>query len=152
MARLRASDIAVALRIVLALGLCALALSRAAGAQADGALALKSADAAEIVRGAAHGPVRVIVSYRPPDCALDGAPGSATDIDWLRAANRAMQDAIIADHFGAPQVLGRERALRRMEITPAFGINASRDEVEALARDDRVTHIGLDAVRGRPSR
>ena len=59
-----------------------------------------------------------------------------------------MQAAIISDHFGPHDALtGPDRALRRLEATPAFAINASGAEIEALARDDRVLDIALDQAR-----
>src|SRR5262249_6931244 len=42
-----------------------------------------------------------------------------------------------------------ERGLTRMSISPAFAINASAAEIEALANDDRVVTIELDQL-GRP--
>jgi hypothetical protein len=147
-----AARIRVLMNIALALCLTAGAPPLAvAAAQPSRELAAKSTDAEEIVRQAAQGPVRVIVSYRPSDASTNGAPvGSQSDAGRIEA-NHLMQDAIIADHFGSPATLGPERALRRLDVTPAFAINASLAEIEALARDDRVLHIALDAAR-RPSR
>jgi hypothetical protein len=122
------------------------AVAAAAAAQQPGAeLLAKSSDAAAIVQRAAQGPVRIIVSYSLPDVAASGSSG---DVGRIEDQNRKLQDAIIADHFGPAAATAPERALRRMAITPAFAINASLPEIEDLARDNRVLHIGLDAVRG----
>lgn len=105
------------------------------------ALQAKSPDAAMIAQMAARGPVRILVHYRLPVAA------QPPDDETIRA-NRAMQQAIITDHFGPPDALtGPDRALRRMEVTPAFAINASAAEIEGLARDERVLDIVLDQVR-----
>ena len=124
--------------------LATVALSVAAQAQPlppSAALQAKSPDAAMIAQMAARGPVRILVHYRLPGAA------QPPDDETIRA-NRAMQQAIISDHFGPPDALtGPDRALRRMEVTPAFAINATAAEIEGLARDDRVLDIVLDRVR-----
>jgi hypothetical protein len=129
-----------------AVGVAALALAAlAAQAQTPSpALQAKSPDAAVIARMAAHGPVRILVY-----CRLAVAPprNGARDAETGRI-NRATQDAILADHFGPPDALtGPDRALRRLEVTPAFAINASAAEIESLAQDGRVLQIVQDQPR-----
>jgi hypothetical protein len=120
------------------------ALAAAGAAEPDAALRAKSPDAATIAAMAAHGRVRVVVSYR---VAAAGEASASSDAAAI-AANRAAQEAILRDHFGPPAGLSRpDRALRRLAITPAFAIDASADEIAALARDPRVLGITLDRPR-----
>jgi hypothetical protein len=137
--------------LCVAAGAGPLAMAPAQAGQPSRELTAKSTDAEEIMRRAAQGPVRIIVSYKPGAATNDATGNSQADASRIEA-NRKMQDAIIAGHFGSPATLGPERALRRLEVTPAFAINASLGEIEALARDDRVLHVGLDQARGPASR
>jgi hypothetical protein len=122
-------------------------LTFAAMAQASH-LARKSTDAAEIVALAQRqGHVRVIVQFASPVPPEQIRPDPASIAD-LRAKIAAVQDAIIAAHFGSASNprpgQGFERGLMRFDTTPGFAISATLPELEALAADPRATHIGLD--------
>jgi hypothetical protein len=121
------------------------------GQSPSAALQAKAVDAATIASKAAQGPVRIIVQYRALASSARAALGTGREnIEAIQAENRATQDSIIAAHFGSPaELAGPNRALTRMSISPAFAINASASEIEALANDDRVLTIQIDEV-GRP--
>src|SRR5262249_42013543 len=98
-------------------------------------LSQKSPDAEEIrSRAQSTGSVRVVVVYRvPPGPARANLGTAAENIPEIIRENHAIQDAILADHIGAPQTLTVPgRGLSRMDITPAFAINATEAEIEAL--------------------
>lgn len=111
-------------------------------------LAGKAEDAAAIVSAArGNGHVRVIALFQspiPPGQIRSDAQGIAT----LKARVGAVQDDIIAAHFGnaaspAPGQ-GFERNLTRFATTPGFVLNVSLAELEALAADARIVRISLD--------
>jgi hypothetical protein len=115
--------------------------------QPSEALRAKSSDAGSIAAMTAQGRVRILVHYRVPAEPAPGATPGASESATIRQ-NRATQEAIIRDHFGPLSALtGPERALRQLEVTPAFAINASEAEIDALARDSRVLDIALDQPR-----
>jgi hypothetical protein len=120
------------------------------GVAADPApLAQKSPDAEEIqARAQSTGSVRVIVMYRvPPGPARANLGTAAENISEIIRENHAVQDAILGDHIGDPRALTNpSRGLTRMDITPAFAINATMAEIEALANDDRVVTIEIDRI------
>jgi hypothetical protein len=120
-----------------------------AAQQPSSTLQAKSKYAARIALEAAQGPLRIVVLYRAP-----AGPGFATlhtpneNVAAAVSENRSAQDSIISTHIGPPAgLLGPDRALRRMEVTPAFAINAAAAEIEALATDSRVINIAIDEVR-----
>jgi hypothetical protein len=111
-------------------------------------LSQKATDAAELAALAQRqGHVRVIVQFASPVTPEQIRPDPAS-IANLRARIAAAQDAILADHFGSASdprpVQGFARGLTRFDTTPGFAISATLPELEALAADPRVTHIGLD--------
>lgn len=61
------------------------------------------------------------------------------------AAKEAVENAIIAEHFGSsanPRPgAGFTRALQRFGVSPMFAVNVSPAELEALAADPRVIRI-----------
>jgi hypothetical protein len=123
-------------------------LALAAMAQSSALLQKATDAAAEIVALAQRqGHVRVIVQFAPPVPPEQIRP-DPTSIANLRAKIAAVQDAIIADHFGSasdPRAgAGFARGLTRFDTTPAFAISVTLPELEALAADPRVTHISLD--------
>ena len=71
----------------------------------------------------------------------------AENLSLITQQNHAAQDAILSARFGALSALnGPERALRRMEISASFAINASAAEIESLAGDSRVVGINADGL------
>ncbi len=117
--------------------------------QPSAALQAKGVNAAALLsQAAAKGQVRIIVDYKPPSAAARSALGTAAEnMPQIISENQAAQDPILSAHFGSPAALtGSDRALRRMEISPSFAINASAAEIEALANDDRVTQIRIDGL------
>ena len=137
------TGICVGLAILLTLALVP------ANAQApSAALIAKSADAAAIAARASLGPLRIIVHHR-----ASSGPGHRTlhtpseNLPAILSENRAAQESIVTAHFGPLAALtGRERALRLMGITPAFAINATAAEIEALANNPDVLNIAIDKV------
>jgi len=117
--------------------------------QVSTALASKAPEAATIATMAqANGHVRIIVQHQASD-----GPGHRTlhtsneNLPLILEENRGAQESIVTTHFGALAGLaGPDRALRLMEITPAFAINATAAEIEALANDPRVLSIVVDKV------
>ncbi len=112
------------------------------------ALRAKGVNAALLLARAAQGRVRIIVDYKRAAGPAGATLGKANeDISGVIRENRSAQDLILSAHFGAPSGLnGYDRALRRMEISPSFAINATAAEIEALANDDRVTQIRIDGL------
>jgi hypothetical protein len=122
-------------------------LTVAAMAQSS-ALFQKATDAAELVALVQRqGHVRAIVQFASPVPPEQIRPDAASIAD-LRAKISAVQDAIIAGHFGNASNprpgQGFERGLTRFDTTPGFAISVTLPELEALAADPRVTHISLD--------
>jgi hypothetical protein len=122
----------------------------AAVAGPSATLAQKARDADLIAATAEqNGHVRIIVEFAPPLRAGEIRPDRAL-LARVKAQIQAMQDAIIATHFGnAAQPRpgsGFPRALKRLEVSPMFAINASLAEVEALAADPRVVRIHHDRL------
>jgi hypothetical protein len=124
-----------------------LVLTLAVMAQSS-ALFQKATDAAEIVALAQRqGHVRVIVQFASPVPPEQIRPDAASIAD-LRAKIAAVQDAIIAAHFGGASSprpgQGFARGLMRFDTTPGLAISVTLPELEALAADPRVTTINLD--------
>jgi len=123
-------------------------LSLISAAMAQTSLFQKATEAAEIVAIAQRqGYVRVIVQFEsplPPDQIRPDPASIAT----VKARVAAVQDAIIATHFGSvtdPKPgHGFAREIKRFEITPAFAVNVTTAELEALAADPRVKSINYD--------
>jgi subtilisin family serine protease len=117
--------------------------------QVSTALASKAPEAQTIAAMAqANGRVRIIVQHQ-----ASGGPGHRTlhtsneNVPLILEENRSVQDSIVTTHFGAIAGLaGPDRSLRLMEITPAFAINATAAEIDALANDPRVLSIAVDKV------
>jgi hypothetical protein len=122
--------------------------SEAMAQQPSAALQAKGVNAAQLLARAAQGRVRIIVDYKPATGPARATLGTAAeDISGVIRENQSAQDPILSAHFGAPSGLnGPDRALRRMEISPSFAINATAAEIEALANDDRVTQIRIDGL------
>jgi len=125
-----------------------LALTPAHAQVPSAALRAKSADAAGILAKAGQGTVRIIVQHQGST-----GPGHQTfhtifeNLPLILNENRATQSALITSHFGPLAGLtGGGRALRMMEVTPAFAINATAAEVDALANDPRVVSIAIDKI------
>jgi len=112
------------------------------------ALQAKTADAVSILSKAAQGRARIIVQYRIPASPARATIGTAEEnLEAVIAENQTIQDSILSAHFGAlPPLTTADRGLTRMSITPAFAINASASEIEALANDNRVVAIELEQV------
>jgi serine protease len=123
-------------------------------AQVSPALARKAPDAAEIVATATKkGYVRIIAEFTGPVPASEIRPDSA-QLASVKARIAAMQDAIIASHFGSaanPRPgRGFQRGLLRFDISPMFAVNVTKTELEALAADPRIVRIHFDRLN-RPS-
>lgn len=121
-----------------------LAAAPMAQARVSTALSQKAPDAASLTATVdANGFVPIIVEFASPFAPeeLKAKEGLAR----AKAEVAAMQDAIIAAHFGDPARpapgQGFERSLRRFELSPMFAINVSKVELEALANDPRVLRI-----------
>lgn len=109
------------------------------------AIASEAAEMAAIARQRGH--VRVIVQFASPVPPGDIRPDPAI-IANVRARIAALQDGIIARHFGnaANPAAGRgfARGIHRFGITPGFAVNVSQQELEALAIDPAVIRIQYD--------
>ncbi|HEV1999976.1 MAG TPA: S8 family serine peptidase, partial [Xanthobacteraceae bacterium] len=111
-------------------------------------LTQKAPEAAEITTIAdRRGYVRVIVQFAPP-LGLNQIRPDPTTLAPIKQQIAATQNAIIGTHFGnaanpAPGQ-GFTRGVRRFDITPAFAVNVTRAELEALAADPRVVRIQYD--------
>jgi hypothetical protein len=140
--------------IVAACGAAFVLAALASGAMAEASLLTqKSPEAAEITAIAQRqGYARVIVQFESPVGQIGPDPAAIADAKGKVAA---VQDAIIASHFGraANPRLGQgfERGLIRFDLTPAFAVNVSAADLEALAADPRVQTITLDRTMA-PSR
>ncbi len=119
-------------------------------AQVSPALAQKAPDAVEIADIAGKkGYVRIIAEFTGPVPASEIRPDSA-QLASVKARITAMQDAIIATHFGSAanprRGQGFPRGLKRFEIRPMFAVNVNKTELGALAADPRIVHIHLDRL------
>lgn len=117
-------------------------------AQVSAALAQKAPEAAEMVATAqTKGFVRVIVQFPSPVAADEIRPDAAS-IAAVRAKIAAVQDTIIAAHFGSATSpaagAGFARGISRFATTPGFAVNVTRAELEALAADPLVSMINYD--------
>lgn len=140
---------AVARSAAFATAIFCLATSAAWAQQPSAALQAKGVNAAALLNQATtRGHVRIIVDYKPAAGSARSALGTAAEnIPAIISENQAAQDPILSAHFGAPSALsGPDRALRRMEISPSFAINATAAEIESLANDARVTQIRIDGL------
>jgi hypothetical protein len=129
-----------------------LATASLAAAQVSPALTTKSGHAAEIISAAQQqGFARVMVLYSTPQSPAHANIGTAAEnIQEVASANISAQNAIIESHLSAPPTFaGADRALQRMTVTPAFAVNATAAEINALAADPRVQAIEIDRI-GRP--
>ena len=120
----------------------------ATAAQVSAALSQKAPDAAEMVATAqAKGFVRVIVRFQSPVAANEIRPDAAS-IAAVSAKIAAVQDTIIAAHFGSATSpvagAGFSRGISRFTMTPGFAVNVTRAELEALAADPLVSMINYD--------
>ena len=116
-----------------------------AAAQSSRALTQKAGEAAQLIDMVQdQGSIRIKVQVKSPVSAnaVTAAPAS---ISALRAGVAAIQNAIIADHFGssAAPTAGRgfPRDITRFELTPGFGVTVNETELEGLATDPRVKYI-----------
>lgn len=119
-----------------------------AHAQVSALLAQKSPDATELADIAGKtGYVRIIVEFPGPVPADQLRPEPA-QLASVKQQIAAMQDAIVASHFGsATNPLpghGFQRGLLRFAINPMFAVNVTRTELEALAADPRIVRVHLD--------
>jgi hypothetical protein len=143
-----------AIGVVTTLCVGLLAGTSLAVAQPSPSLLQKSEQAAEVVALAQReGHVSVIVQFEPP------VPPSqigrdAASVASAQAQVAAVQETIIASHFGSatnPRAgVGFERGLTRFSLTPGFAINVNAAELEALAADPRVLRIQYNRA-DRPS-
>ena len=127
-----------------------LGLATAAMAQPSATLSAKAVDAATITTTAEQqGNVRIIVELASPVPPDEMKPDAAS-LTSIKARIAAMQDAIIASHFGSASSSsagkGFARGLRRFDITPGFAVNVDKAEMEALAADPRVLRIHQDRL------
>jgi hypothetical protein len=115
-------------------------------------LTQKSPDAGEIASIVLNkGYVRVIIQYQTP-VASNAITAEPSALAAVKTQNAAMQDALIGSHFGGAAaaagttVSGQsfERGILRFDYTPAFAVNATQSELDALAADPRVVHIQYD--------
>src|SRR5215510_8341041 len=114
--------------VLLVLGLWSFVVGVQAAAADPAHLSQKSPDAEEIrARARSTGSVRVIVVYRvPPGPARARLGTAAENIPEIIRENHAVQDSILDAHISSPQTRTvPSRGLSRMEITPAFAINAT---------------------------
>ena len=116
--------------------------------QVSAALASKAPEATTIVTMArTSGYVRVIVHFASPINVRQIRPDPAT-IAAVKTQMAARQNTILTTHFGNAANLrpgqGFDRGVRRFDITPAFAVNVTRAELEALAADPRVVRIQYD--------
>jgi hypothetical protein len=127
---------------VLMLGLTSMPLAQSAS------LSKKATDAQAMVSAArAKGHVRVIALFESP-IPPQQITGDAHVIAALMARVAAVQDAIIAAHFGDASHpkpgQGFDRNLTRFATSPGFALNVSLAELEALADDARILRVSLD--------
>jgi subtilisin family serine protease len=133
--------------ICLAIAALSLVSSASLAQQPSPSLRAKSADAAQIAARLAQGPVRVIVRHQRPTTTAWTALGSRGESIAAVARDLVdLQDRLLARHFGAAGP-GPARALRRMQVTPAFAVTATAAEVESMANDSSVVSITLDQIR-----
>src|SRR5215472_11168577 len=130
------SHIAAAWRGAIA-AVALIGLESAASAQISGALSQKANEAAEILSIAQrNGHVRVIVQFDSPMPASAIRPNAAT-LATVRGSVAAVQDQIIAAHFGSAtdpaRGQGFARGLTRFGITPGFAVNVTAAELQDLA-------------------
>jgi hypothetical protein len=89
-----------------------------------------------------HVPIIVEFGSPVPSNQIKPDPDSLAS---LKSKISAIQDAIIAAHFGDaanPQPgRGFDRSLQRFDIAPMFALNVNGAELEALAADPRVVRI-----------
>ena len=153
-----ASRMRMAWSAVIGLGLALAATMAVAQAQTPGpprlpgaaaapsaALSQKAQELAKLAQAAEQqGYVSIIVEFAPPIPHSAMRPDRAV-LEPLRAQVRSIQDAIIASHFGSsanPRPgQGFGRGIRRLDISPMFGVNVNAAELEALAADPRVLRI-----------
>ena len=137
------------IRIFLALLVAGVAIGGPGTVRAQSALSQKAPQASELLAKAqSDGHVPVIVQFASP------VPPSQITHDQaamaaLSAQIHATQDAILNTHFGTATptaTAGFPRGLQKFNITPAFAMNVTESELQALAADPRVTHIELNAL------
>ena len=132
--------------VLIAAAMAAVGISAGNAAEVSAALAQKAPEAATLAANAeADGSVRVIVTFAS---SVDSSSITPADVESVQATVTAGQDAILADHFGSATALsegqGFARSLQRMIISPAFAINVTGAELDALAADPRVVNVSLD--------
>jgi sRNA-binding regulator protein Hfq len=123
-------------------------VTSAATAQSN-ALSQKASETDEILSIAQRdGSVRVIVQFDSPMQSSEIKPDAAS-LAAVKSRVAAVQDTIIATHFGAvapSSGAGFERGILRFDITPGFAVNVTAAELEGLASDPLVTVINYDRV------
>ena len=111
------------------------------------ALSRKAPELDEILSIAQRdGKVRVIVQFDSPMQA-SAVTADPAILATVKASVAAVQDTIIAYHFGAmapSSGAALERGILRFDITPGFAVNVTGAELEQLAADSRVTSINYD--------
>ena len=117
-------------------------------AQISQQLAQKAPEAATIAAIAEqNGFVRVIVEFSSPVPPSEMRPDS-TFLAPIKERIAALQDSIIASHFGSAANpspgQGFPRAILRFDITPGFAVNVSQAELDSLAADSQVVRINYD--------
>ena len=107
----------------------------------------QKATSADAIAAAAQqkGFARVIVEFTPPTpSAISPDPALLAAV---KAHVREQHDAIVTRHFDSADNPrpgnGFPRALRRLEISPMFAVNASLAEIERLAADPAVVRIQI---------
>jgi subtilisin family serine protease len=135
------------LKVLLAVAL-SLMLVDAVQAQVSAQLAQKAPEADEIVAiTTQEGYVRVIVQFAAPSVPTELRP-EAEFLAPIKTQIAALQDAIIASHFGSAtspsEGQGFLRNLVRFEIRPLIAVNVSSAELNELASDPRIVSIQYD--------
>jgi len=131
--------------------LAAIFIAPAAIAGPSSALVNKAPDAAKLINTAERqGFVSIIVEFAPPTAPTVLRP-SAAILEPHKAQVRAIQDSIIANHFGsatAPRPgQGFIRGLQRLSVSPMFAINVNATELEDLAADPQVVRLHENALK-----
>ena len=136
--------------IAAALAVTSVTLPASATFAQPSAMLAQKATSADAIAAAAQrkGFARVIVEFAPPTPSATG-PDPA-HLAAVKAGVREQQDAIVARHFDSADNPrpgnGFPRALRRLDISPMFAINASLAEIERLAADPAVVRIHEDRL------
>lgn len=116
-------------------------------AQPSEQLQRKAPDVLDLVAATQQrGLVRIIVEFEPLMSTSEMRPESF-QLNRVKAYVRETQDQILTANFGSREpgpIRGVGRALNRADISPMMALNVDANELEALAKDDRVIRLHHD--------